>query len=90
MILRRSTRESRPDHYGVWVYSANTTFKKPTTVREALESNEGEEWHSAMEKEMESIHNSDVWDLVELPTGKRLVGNKWVFKRKLKPYESVE
>ena len=86
MILRKSTRESRhPDHYGVWVYSANTTSKEPTTVREALESNEGEEWRSAMEKEMESIHNSNVWDLVELPTGKRLVGNKWVFKIKLKP-----
>ena len=39
---------------------------------------------------MESIHNSNVWDLVELPTGKRLVGNKWVFKRKLKPDGFVE
>ena len=79
--MRRSTRESRhPDHYRVWVYSANTTSKEPRTVRETLESNEGEEWHSAMEKEMESIHNSNVWDLVELLTEKRLVGNKWVFK----------
>ena len=31
-----------------------------------------------------------MWDLVELPTGKRLVGNKWVFKIKLKPDGSVE
>lgn len=36
---------------------------------------------------MESISNSDVWDLVELPSGKC---HKWVFKRKLKRDGSVE
>ena len=90
-VLRRSTRETRrPDHFGVWIYSANATEKEPTTVREALESSERNEWHTAMEKEMESILSNNVWDLVELPSGKRLVGNKWVFKRKLKPDGSVE
>ena len=31
-----------------------------------------------------------MWDLVELLTEKRVVGNKWVFKRKLKPVGFVE
>ena len=39
---------------------------------------------------MESILSNNVWDLMELPSGKCLVGNKWVFKRNLKPDGSVE
>ncbi len=40
-------------------------------------------WREAMDKEMESLKANDVYDLVELPEGKKVIGCKWVFKRKL-------
>ena len=43
-----------------------------------------------MQKEMESIYSSDVWDLVELPENRKPVGSKWVFKRKTKADGSID
>ena len=35
-----------------------------------------------MNKEMESRQKNQTWDLVELPKGRRVVGCKWIFKKK--------
>ena len=35
-----------------------------------------------MKSEMESMKVNDVWTLVDLPEGLKLIGCKWVFKRK--------
>ena len=56
---------------------------EPVTLKEALDSTESEEWLHAMQKELQSLETNDVWDLVDLPEGKRVVGSKWVFKRKI-------
>jgi hypothetical protein len=36
-----------------------------------------------MVKEMESLHKNEMWDLVELPSGRKLVSNKWVLKKNM-------
>ena len=36
----------------------------------------------AMEKEMQSLHKNQTWELVELPKRKRAIGCKWVYKKK--------
>jgi len=59
-------------------------------VEEALASTDKEKWSDAMEKEMESLHGNDVWDLVELPKDRKAVGSKWVFKLKVSADGSVE
>jgi transposase InsO family protein len=90
-VLRRSGRERRqPEHYGEWLTIANDSLKEPATVEEALASPEKIEWMSAMEKEMNSLYANEVYDLVELPKGRRVVGSKWVFKRKMNADGSVE
>ena len=43
-----------------------------------------------MQKEMDSIHSNDVWDLVEPPKSRKPVGCKWVFKKKTKSDGSIE
>ena len=43
-----------------------------------------------MEREMESLHTHDVWDLVELPRDQKAVGSKWVYKLKMNSVGSVE
>ena len=35
-----------------------------------------------MDREMESLNKNEVWNLVELPEGRKPVGCKWVFKKK--------
>ena len=88
---RMSTRAVRkPDYYGVKVYSTTEIQKEPETVKEALQSSEKKQWKEAMEREMDSIHTNDVWDLVELPPDRKTVGSKWVFKRKITADGSIE
>ena len=57
---------------------------------DTLSSTEKEQWRTAMQKEMDSIHSNVVWDLVELPEGHKPVGSKWVFKRKTGADGSIE
>ena len=45
---------------------------------------------SAMEKEIESLRKSDVWELVDLPKGRKVVAGKWVLKIKTDAEGSVE
>ena len=50
-------------------------------MEEALSSSEQSKWMNAMQKELNSLHTNDVWDLVEIPKDRK-VGSKWVFKLK--------
>ena len=43
-----------------------------------------------METEMNSLRENDVWDLVNLPPGRKAVGSKWVFKKKTGADGSIE
>ena len=91
VLPRRSTRVSqRPDYYGVWVYTATEQHEEPHAVSEALSSTEKDQWKSAMQMEMDSIHSNDVWDLVELPAHRKAIGSKWVFRKKMNADGSVE
>ena len=90
-VKRRSTRERKqPDKYGVWVNAAIIQNKEPSTVNEALNSSEKNEWRQAMEEEVKSMHKNDVWELVEPPQDRQVIGSKWVFKRKIDSGGSVE
>lgn len=59
----------------------------PKTVREAL-SHQG--WRSAMIEEMDALDKNGTWDLVDLPTGKKAIGCKWVFNVKVNPDGSID
>ena len=77
---RWSGRERRfPDYYGDRVY---LSLLVPTSVDEILSTPEKDCWLEAMEKEMTSLQDSDVWELVKPPQNWKPVGNKWVFKAK--------
>ena len=43
-----------------------------------------------MVDEMESLHKNDAWDLVELLAGRKPIGSKWVFKKKMTVEGKVE
>jgi len=51
---------------------------EPRTFKESLTSPAKKQWVKSMEDEMESMKTNDVWDLVDLPSDCRAIGNKWV------------
>ena len=63
---------------------------EPKTVQEALLSSVSDEWMKAMNDEMESMRTNKVWDLVDLLSRRKAIGNKWVLKIKRKADESIE
>jgi hypothetical protein len=93
--LRRSVRERRlPERYTPSDFRSNfslsITDDDPRTVREAVDSKDGNLWKRAMDEEMASLDKNEAWDLVELPSGRNPIRIKWVFKKKLNAEGKVE
>ena len=88
--LRRSTRQRRPPDYFAPRVTVADASGDPSSLKEALASSNNTEWINAMEKEIESLHANDVWDLVELPKDRRAVGSKWIYKTKRNANGTVE
>nr|XP_016506348.1 PREDICTED: uncharacterized mitochondrial protein AtMg00820-like [Nicotiana tabacum] len=63
---------------------------EPKSVTEALSSPVKDEWMKAVKEELESMKTNKVWDLVDLPPGRRAIGNKRVLKVKHKVNGSIE
>nr|GEZ68343.1 retrotransposon protein, putative, Ty1-copia subclass [Tanacetum cinerariifolium] len=55
---------------------------EPTNYKAALVDPESKKWLDAMNVEMKSTKDNDVWVLVELSLNARTVGSKWLFKKK--------
>ncbi len=88
--IRRSTRNRlRPDYY---LEQSSVAQNDPelATVKQALESPQKARWKEAMETEMHSLQSNNVWELVELPEGRKAVGSRWVFKVKRNEHGKVE
>jgi len=54
----------------------------PINFHQAMESANSQQWLEAMNEQMQSMKDNDVWDLVALPEGIKPIGNKWIFKPK--------
>ncbi|CAM8878136.1 unnamed protein product [Rhodiola kirilowii] len=62
--------------------AAEMSDNEPTSYQQAISSVDKELWIQAMNEEMDSILKNENWDLVDKPKGQKLVGSKWIFKRK--------
>ena len=64
--VRRSVRvRRRPEYYIKGASVVKDGLEEPATVKEAFSSREKDEWEKAMEMEMQSLRDNDVWELVE-------------------------
>ena len=69
---------------GVPTYGSATQLDpEPTTMREAQASSEWPQWKRAFAREMDGQTARGVWQVVERPKGKTVLGTKVVFKRKI-------
>ena len=53
--------------------------QEPRNIKEALGD---ENWILAMQEELNQFEKSKVWTLVPKPSGKSIIGNKWIFRNK--------
>ena len=63
---------------------------EPQTLHEAVNSPESPLWKEAIKSEIDSILQNHTWELVDLPPGCKLLGCKWIFKRKMKADGSID
>jgi hypothetical protein len=91
---RRSKRRNLPrrrfEIEGEAFMIASHDDDEPRTVQEALSSSAKDEWIKAMNDEIESMRTNQVWDLVNLPLGRKAIGNKWILKVKRKVDGSID
>ena len=85
--VRRLVRERRkPERYSPPAFYSKFSLSiiddDPRTVKEAVYSKDGKLWKEAMVDEMSSLHKNEAWDLLELPTERKPISNKWVSTKK--------
>ena len=57
-------------------------IQEPTTFAEAVRGPCAEEWQRAAREEYDSLMRMRVWELQDLPPGRKPIGHRWVFKVK--------
>ncbi|GJU85357.1 putative retrotransposon ty1-copia subclass protein [Tanacetum coccineum] len=55
---------------------------EPANYKAALLDPESKKWLAAMNVEMKSMKDNEVWDRVDLPPKCKTVGSNWLFKKK--------
>ncbi|GKF34837.1 retrotransposon protein, putative, ty1-copia subclass, partial [Tanacetum coccineum] len=86
VLIHRSARIPQVlDIYGYYVdieeYELGD-FNEPPNYKVALANPESDKWLEAINTEMQSMRDNQVWYLVDLPSNGRTVRCKWLFKKK--------
>ena len=80
-----------PEFYGFHITTDGDTFvsdrtltnlDEPANYREAVAGPESAKWKEAMDSEIKSMYDNQVWNLVDNVPGRKTVGCKWIFKKK--------
>nr|GEW63932.1 putative retrotransposon protein [Tanacetum cinerariifolium] len=84
--IRRSTRTRRaPDRMCLYIDAEENKLGdlgELANYKDALLDPESDKLLNDMNVEMQSIKDNKVWELVDLPPNGKIVGHKWLFKKK--------
>ncbi|GJW96720.1 retrotransposon protein, putative, ty1-copia subclass [Tanacetum coccineum] len=84
--IHRSTRTRRPTNRICLYIDAEEhelgDLGEPANYKAALLDPESDKWLNAMNVEIQSMKDNEVWDLAELPPNGKTVGSNWLFKKK--------
>ena len=69
--------------------SCHRISETPPSYSRAVTDKDADQWQLAMESEMSSMKDNDVFEVVPLPKGKKVVGSRWVFSIKDNPDGAV-
>ena len=85
-------QRTTPVRYGIDKF-VDTAFldevqiEEPKSIEEALKD---QEWKEAADSEYQLLMENETWKLVKLPTGRKPIGCKWIFKTKRTSEGKVE
>ena len=68
--------------YSLSVAEKTPDDEKPSRYVDTISTPDSTSWLIAMNEELESLQKNKTWELVKSPKGKKIVGCKWVFKKK--------
>ncbi|GJY67067.1 ribonuclease H-like domain-containing protein [Tanacetum coccineum] len=98
-VWRTSRKPVLPSKYNDYVLNRNVNIdnfmfttnlnkiQEPATYLEAVKDSR---WIDAMNQEMEALNGNKTWEIIDLPSNKKSIGSKWVFKVKYKANGEVE
>nr|GEX46148.1 zinc finger, CCHC-type [Tanacetum cinerariifolium] len=84
-ICRSTRTRHAPDRMCLYIDAEEHKLgdlDEPANYKATLLNPMSEKWLNAMNVEMQSINDNEVWVLVELPLNGKTVGSKWLFKKK--------
>ena len=70
--------------------NSTADINEPGNIEQAWSEDHCIQWKEATDSEYDSLISNDTWELIPLPEGKNVVGNRWVFKVKRDANGSVE
>ncbi|GJT03482.1 ribonuclease H-like domain-containing protein [Tanacetum coccineum] len=73
--------ENIPSHIGL------NKSHEPKTFWEASSN---QHWVDAINKEMDALYENNTWEITQLPSNKKVIGSKWVFKIKYKSSGEID
>jgi len=73
-----------------WANSSVLTVEEPKSYRQAKVSPHWSDWKKAMDEELKSLEENDVWDVIPKPAGRKIVASRWVYKAKGNAQGEVE
>ena len=85
----RSKRARKEKSYGN-DFLAYIVEDELVSYYDAIKSIDAPFWLEAINSELDSIMFNYTWKLVELPPKVKPIGYKWIFKRKLKPDDTID
>ena len=82
--VHRSSRITRPlQRYSFALnYILLTDCGEPKCYDETLQDENSSNWELVMKDEMDSLLGNQTWELTDLPTGKKALHNKWIYRIK--------
>ena len=89
-LIRRSNRITKapnritidPKSKAYLTNQTNDDLCDPKDINEALNGPNCSKWKQAIQSELESIKANNVWNIVDRPANKKVIGTRWVFKIK--------
>jgi len=82
-IRRSSTITRPPQRYSLALnYILLTNTSEPKCYDKALQDENSSKWELAIKDEMDSLLRNQTWELTEMPAGKKVLQNKWIYRIK--------
>ena len=85
ILAPRTSGQARqpPEFYQLDLDYVNyTDTGEPSSYNEAIATLDADTWPQAMRSKMDCIRENDTWELIKLPTGRKLLPCKWVYRYK--------